>query len=40
MNKKFISKGLLKTTSNSNLSKVHNYHLVKDSEKKISHLIL
>jgi hypothetical protein len=27
--KEFISKGLLKIRFNSNLSKVHNYHLVK-----------
>jgi hypothetical protein len=33
--KKFISKGLWKTRSNSNPSKVHNYHLVKVSQKKI-----
>jgi hypothetical protein len=32
--KKFISKGLLKIRFNSNLSKVHNYHLVKVSQKK------
>jgi hypothetical protein len=32
--KKIISKGLLKTRSNSNPSKVHNYHLVKVSQKK------
>jgi hypothetical protein len=38
--KKFISKGLLKTRSNFHLSKVHNYHLVKVSPKKISHLPL
>jgi hypothetical protein len=37
---KFISKGLLKTSSNFELSKVHNYHLVKVSQKKISHLAL
>jgi hypothetical protein len=36
--KKIISKGLLKTRSNFDLSKVHNYHLVKVSPKKISHL--
>jgi hypothetical protein len=35
-----ISKALLKLRSNSNPSKVHNYHLVKISQKKISHLIL
>jgi hypothetical protein len=29
--KKFISKGLLKTRSNFDLSKVHNHHLVKVS---------
>jgi hypothetical protein len=38
--KKFISKGLLKTRSNSKLLKVHNYHLVKVSQNKISHLLL
>jgi hypothetical protein len=38
--KKFISKGLLKTRSNSNPSKVHNHHLVKVSENKISQLVL
>jgi hypothetical protein len=38
--KKFISKGLLKTKSNSYTSKVHNYHLVKVSPKNNSHLIL
>jgi hypothetical protein len=38
--KKFISKGLLKTRSNFDLSKVHNYYLVKVSPKKISHLPL
>jgi hypothetical protein len=32
--KKLISKGLLKTRSNFNPSKVHNYHLVKVSFKK------
>jgi hypothetical protein len=32
--KKIISKGLLKPRSNSNLSKVHNYHLIKVSPKK------
>jgi hypothetical protein len=31
--KKFISKGLLKIRSNFDLSKVHNYHLVKVSQK-------
>jgi hypothetical protein len=39
-NKKNISKGFLKTRFNSYASKVHNYHLVKDSPKKNSHLIL
>jgi len=38
--KKIISKGLLKTTSNSNPSKVHNHHLVKVSQNKISQLTL
>ncbi len=38
--KKIISKGFLKTRSNSNPSKVHNYHLVKVSQKKISQLTL
>jgi hypothetical protein len=38
--KKIISKGLLRTRSNSNPSKVHNYHLVKVSQNKISHLAL
>jgi len=32
--KKFISKGVLKIKSNSYLSKVHNYHLIKVSQKK------
>jgi hypothetical protein len=32
--KKIISKGCLKTRSNFNPSKVHNYHLVKVSLKK------
>jgi len=32
---KFISKGLLKIRFNSDLSKVHNYHLVKVSQKII-----
>jgi hypothetical protein len=32
----FISKQLLKTRSNSTFSKVHNYHLVKVSQKKIT----
>jgi hypothetical protein len=36
--KKIISKGLLKTSSNFDLSKVHNYHLIKVSPKTISHL--
>jgi hypothetical protein len=36
--KKIISKRFLKTRSNSNASKVHNYHLVKVSQKNISHL--
>jgi hypothetical protein len=35
--KKIISKGLLKTRFNFDASKVHNYHLVKVSQKKISH---
>jgi hypothetical protein len=34
--KKFISKGLLKIRSNSDPSKVHNYHLVKVSQKKFT----
>jgi hypothetical protein len=34
--KKIISKGLLKTKFNFDASKVHNYHLVKVSKKKIS----
>jgi hypothetical protein len=38
--KKVILKGLLKTRSNFDLSKVHNYHLVKVSQKTISHLTL
>jgi hypothetical protein len=33
--KKFISKRLLKTRFNFDPSKVHNYHLVKVSQKKI-----
>jgi hypothetical protein len=37
---KSISKGLLKIRFNSDFSKVHNYHLVKVSQKKISHLTL
>jgi hypothetical protein len=36
--KRFISKGLLKIRSNSDLSKVHIYHLVKVSQKKIEHI--
>jgi hypothetical protein len=38
--KKFISKGLLRTRSNCNPSKVHNHHLVKVSQNKISQLSL
>jgi hypothetical protein len=38
--KKFITKGLLKSRSNSKPSKVHTYHLVKVSQNKISHLTL
>jgi len=38
--KRIISKGFLKTRSNSYVSKVHNYHLVKDSQETNSHLIL
>ncbi len=38
--KKFISKRLLKIRFNFDLSKVHSYHLVKVSQKKISQLIL
>jgi len=38
--KKIISKRLLKIRSNFDPSKVHNYHLVKVSQKKISHLTL
>jgi len=38
--KKIISKGLLKVRCNSYLSKVHNSHLVKDSQKQISDLTL
>jgi hypothetical protein len=38
--KKIISKRLLKTRSNSDPSKVHNYYLVKVSQNKISHLAL
>jgi hypothetical protein len=37
--KKIISIGLLKTTFNFDLSKVHNYHLVKVLQKNISHLL-
>jgi hypothetical protein len=33
--KKFISKGILKIRSNSNPSKIHNYHLVKVLNKTI-----
>jgi hypothetical protein len=33
--KKFISKGLLKIRSNFELSKVHNYHLVRFQKNKI-----
>jgi hypothetical protein len=36
--KKLISKRLLKTRSNFDPSKIHNYHLVKVSQKKISYL--
>jgi hypothetical protein len=32
--KKIISKRLLKIRSNSNASKIHNYHLVKVSQKR------
>jgi hypothetical protein len=40
-NKKIkISKGLSKIRFNFDISKVHNYHLVKVSQKMISHLIL
>jgi hypothetical protein len=40
-NKKiFISKGLLKTRFNFDPSKVYNYHLIKVSQNKISHLAL
>jgi hypothetical protein len=38
--KKFISKGLLKTRFNSNLSKAHNHHLVMISQNNISELAL
>jgi hypothetical protein len=38
--KKSFQKGLLKIRSNSNPSKVNNYHLVKVLQKKISHLTL
>jgi hypothetical protein len=34
--KTFISKGLLKIKCNLNLSKVHNYHLVKVSQKEFT----
>jgi hypothetical protein len=34
---KIISKKLMKTKSNLNFSKVHSDHLVKVSQKKISH---
>ncbi len=37
---KFISKELLKIRFNLDSSKVHNYYLVKVSQKKISHLTL
>jgi hypothetical protein len=37
--KKVILKGPLKTRFNFDISKVHNYHLVKVSQKTISHLI-
>jgi hypothetical protein len=38
--KTFMSKRLLKVRFNFDLSKVHNYHLVKVSQNKISHLAL
>jgi hypothetical protein len=38
--KKIILKELLKTRFNFDLSKVHNYRLIKVSQKKISHLTL
>jgi hypothetical protein len=38
--KKIISKRLLKTRSNFDPSKVHNYYFIKVSQKKISHLTL
>jgi hypothetical protein len=38
--KQFISKRLLKTRFNFDPSKVYNYHLVKVSQNKISHLAL
>jgi hypothetical protein len=38
--KKKISKGLLKIRSNFDPSKVHNYHLVKVSQKTISQLTI
>ncbi len=38
--KTFISKGLLKTRSNFDPSKIHDHHLIKVSQNKISRLIL
>jgi hypothetical protein len=38
--KKIISKGLLKTMSNSDPSKLHHHHLVKVSQNNISQLTL
>jgi hypothetical protein len=38
--KKFISKGLYKIRFNFDPSKVHNYHLVKVSQKTISQLTI
>jgi hypothetical protein len=38
--KKFISKGLYKIRFKFDPSKVHNYHLVKVSQKMISHLTI
>jgi hypothetical protein len=38
--RKIISKRLSKIRFNFDLSKVHNYHLVKVSQKMISHLVL
>jgi hypothetical protein len=38
--KKIISKGLLEIMFNSNLSKIYNYHLVKVSQKQVSHLTI